>query len=95
MPARFEAGGLAVRERAAGDARRQIVRLTPRGREVFAMLDERTAAGIRGLLGGPAPGDRRRPLAAMRTIHAVLGEEEPPAEMFGDVLRGQVWRRKW
>ncbi|WP_433226396.1 bifunctional helix-turn-helix transcriptional regulator/GNAT family N-acetyltransferase [Actinomadura formosensis] len=74
MLARFEADGLVVRERAAGDARRQIVRLTPRGREVFAMLDERTVAEIRGLLDGLAPGDRRRLLAAMRAIHAVLGD---------------------
>ncbi|WP_067802956.1 bifunctional helix-turn-helix transcriptional regulator/GNAT family N-acetyltransferase [Actinomadura formosensis] len=84
MLARFEADGLVVRERAAGDARRQIVRLTPRGREVFAMLDERTVAEIRGLLDGLAPGDRRRLLAAMRTVHAVLGDRPRPD---GVVLR--------
>src|SRR5690349_11629355 len=42
MLARFETDGLVARERAPGDARRQIVRLTPRGREVFALLDERS-----------------------------------------------------
>ncbi|MFE9102142.1 bifunctional helix-turn-helix transcriptional regulator/GNAT family N-acetyltransferase [Actinomadura geliboluensis] len=73
MLARFEADGLVLRERAPGDARRQIVRLTPRGREVFAMLDERTIAEIRGLLDGLAAGDRRRLLAAMRTVQGVLG----------------------
>lgn len=87
MLARFEADGLVVRERAAGDARRQIVRLTPRGREVFAMLDERTVAEIRGLLDGLAPGDRRRLLAAMRAIHAVLGDRPRPDGPDGVVLR--------
>ncbi|TMR28533.1 bifunctional helix-turn-helix transcriptional regulator/GNAT family N-acetyltransferase [Actinomadura geliboluensis] len=73
MLARFEADGLVLRERAPADARRQVVRLTPRGREVFAMLDERTIAEIRGLLDGLDAGDRRRLLAAMRTVQGVLG----------------------
>ncbi|MGI5421315.1 bifunctional helix-turn-helix transcriptional regulator/GNAT family N-acetyltransferase [Actinomadura luteofluorescens] len=74
MLARFETDGLVARERAPGDARRQIVRLTPRGREVFAMLDERSVAEIRELLDGLDPADRRRLLAAMRTVQDVLGE---------------------
>ncbi|MGI5208494.1 bifunctional helix-turn-helix transcriptional regulator/GNAT family N-acetyltransferase [Spirillospora sp. CA-108201] len=74
MLARFETDGLVARERAPGDARRQIVRLTPRGREVFALLDERSVAEIRELLDGLAPADRRRLLAAMRTVQDVLGE---------------------
>ncbi|GAA0558414.1 bifunctional helix-turn-helix transcriptional regulator/GNAT family N-acetyltransferase [Actinomadura livida] len=71
--ARFETDGLVERERAPGDARRQIARLTPRGREVFAMLDERSVAEIRGLLAGLSAGDRSRLLAAMRSIEDVLG----------------------
>ncbi|MEU5994854.1 helix-turn-helix domain-containing GNAT family N-acetyltransferase [Spirillospora sp. NPDC047418] len=78
MLARFEADGLLVRERAAGDARRQIARLTPRGRAVFAMLDERTAAEIRGLLDGLPAADRGRLLAAMRTVHGILGDRPGP-----------------
>ncbi|TDC38461.1 MarR family transcriptional regulator [Actinomadura sp. KC345] len=74
MLARFEADGLVERERAAGDGRRRIVRLTPRGREVFGMLDERSVADIRGMLDGLPDGDRRRLLAAMRSIHEVLGD---------------------
>ncbi|XRQ13627.1 bifunctional helix-turn-helix transcriptional regulator/GNAT family N-acetyltransferase [Actinomadura welshii] len=74
MLARFETDGLVERERAPGDARRQIVRLTPRGREVFAMLDERSVAEIRGLLDGLSAADRDRLLAAMRTIETVLGD---------------------
>ncbi|MFD0691726.1 bifunctional helix-turn-helix transcriptional regulator/GNAT family N-acetyltransferase [Actinomadura fibrosa] len=72
MLARFAADGLVVRERSADDARRQIVRLTPRGREVFAMLDERSRADIRELLDGLPGEDRTRLLTAMRTIQDVL-----------------------
>ncbi|RSN69160.1 GNAT family N-acetyltransferase [Actinomadura sp. WAC 06369] len=46
MLARFESDGLATRERSAEDGRRQVVRLTPRGREVFALLDERSADDV-------------------------------------------------
>ncbi|SFN56024.1 DNA-binding transcriptional regulator, MarR family [Actinomadura madurae] len=74
MLARFEADGLVVRERAAGDARRQVVRLTPRGREVFAMLDERSVAEIRDLLDGLDPAGRRRLVSAMRSIQEILGD---------------------
>ncbi|TDC91017.1 helix-turn-helix domain-containing GNAT family N-acetyltransferase [Actinomadura sp. 7K507] len=84
MLARFEADGLAERTRAPGDGRRQIVRLTPRGREVFAMLDERSVADIRGLLGDLPAGDRRRLLAAMRAVHDILGDRPRPD---GFVLR--------
>lgn len=74
MLARFEADGLVERERAPGDARRRIVRLTPRGREVFAMLDERSVDEIRELLGGLSDADRARLLAAMRSVHDILGD---------------------
>ncbi|GGV08258.1 MarR family transcriptional regulator [Actinomadura cremea] len=72
MLARFESDGLVTRERSAQDARRQLIRLTGRGREVFAMLDERSAGEVRALLAQvPAP-DRARLLAAMRTVEDVL-----------------------
>lgn len=72
MLARFESDGLVVRERSPEDGRRQIVRLTPHGREVFAMLDERSAGEIRGLLERLSDDERRRLIAAMRTIRGVL-----------------------
>ncbi|MFB4295864.1 GNAT family N-acetyltransferase [Actinomadura sp. NTSP31] len=74
MLTRFENDGLVVRERAPGDARRQVVRLTGRGREVQAMLDERSSAEISTLLEGLSEDDRRRLLAAMRTVQSVLGD---------------------
>jgi DNA-binding MarR family transcriptional regulator/GNAT superfamily N-acetyltransferase len=78
MLARFENDGLVARERAPGDARRQVARLTGRGREVHAMLDERSSAEIRALLDGLAAADRARLLAAMRTVQGVLGERARP-----------------
>jgi DNA-binding MarR family transcriptional regulator/GNAT superfamily N-acetyltransferase len=84
MLTRFENDGLVVRERAPGDARRQVVRLTARGREVQAMLDERSSAEIRALLDGLAEDDRRRLLGAMRTVQGILGERARPD---GVVLR--------
>ncbi|TDD65589.1 bifunctional helix-turn-helix transcriptional regulator/GNAT family N-acetyltransferase [Actinomadura rubrisoli] len=82
MLARFESDGLVVRERSADDARRQVARLTPRGREVFAMLDERSRSEIRGLLDGLPGEDRHRLLAAMRTMHGILGDGPRP-DRFG------------
>ncbi|MFC4051858.1 GNAT family N-acetyltransferase [Actinomadura syzygii] len=87
MLARFETDGLVARERAAGDARRQIVRLTPRGREVFAMLDERSVAEIRDLLDGLPAADRRRLVAAMSTIHGILGDRPRPDDFVLRPLR--------
>ncbi|RFU43336.1 GNAT family N-acetyltransferase [Actinomadura logoneensis] len=72
MLTRFESDGLVERERSAGDARRQVVRLTDRGREVFALLDERSAAQIRAMLDGLTPADRDNLVAAMRTVRTLL-----------------------
>ncbi|RFS82746.1 MarR family transcriptional regulator [Actinomadura spongiicola] len=85
MLTRFESDGLITRERSPDDARRQVVRLTSRGREVFAMLDERSVTEIRDLLHGLPPGERPGLLAAMRTIHGVLGDR--PDRDGGVVLR--------
>lgn len=87
MLARFESDGLVTRERAAGDARRQIVRLTPRGREVFALLDERSVAEIRDLLDDLPAADRRRLVAAMSSIHGILGDRPRPDDFVLRPLR--------
>ncbi|WP_067823040.1 bifunctional helix-turn-helix transcriptional regulator/GNAT family N-acetyltransferase [Actinomadura kijaniata] len=79
MLARFETDGLVTRDRSPGDARRQVARLTARGREVFAMLDERSASEIRALLAGLSEADRRRLLGAMEAIRGILGDAPRPA----------------
>jgi DNA-binding MarR family transcriptional regulator/GNAT superfamily N-acetyltransferase len=69
---KFEAEGLVSRERSAEDGRRQVVRLTGRGRETFGMLDERSAAEVRTLLGSLTEEDRRRLVVSMTTIRGLL-----------------------
>ncbi|MFC5185727.1 bifunctional helix-turn-helix transcriptional regulator/GNAT family N-acetyltransferase [Actinomadura harenae] len=77
MLARFEADGLVERERSTGDARCQVARLTARGREVFALLDERSAAQIRTLLDHLPGEDRDRLLDSMRTVRDLLDAPAP------------------
>ncbi|MBV9278444.1 MAG: bifunctional helix-turn-helix transcriptional regulator/GNAT family N-acetyltransferase [Chloroflexi bacterium] len=69
---RFEADGLAGRERSRSDGRRQVIRLTERGRAVFAMLDARSAEEIGDLLSRLSQEDRRRLVGAMGTIRQIL-----------------------
>ncbi|MEV4178495.1 helix-turn-helix domain-containing GNAT family N-acetyltransferase [Nonomuraea sp. NPDC049709] len=78
--ARFEGDGLIGRERSASDARKQLVRLTPEGAEIFAGLDRRSAEEIGRLLSGLPEADQERLVAGMATIRALLGparEREP------------------
>ncbi|WP_026413495.1 bifunctional helix-turn-helix transcriptional regulator/GNAT family N-acetyltransferase [Actinomadura oligospora] len=79
MLTRFEADGLVERERSADDARRQLARLTDRGREVFTLLDERSAAQIRALLDGLTGEDRARLVDSMRTVRELLDASDPVA----------------
>jgi DNA-binding MarR family transcriptional regulator/GNAT superfamily N-acetyltransferase len=72
--ARLEARGLIARERSEEDARRQLVRPTPAGREAFAVLNRRSTEQIGGLLRRFADEDQQRLLTAMRTIGDLVGD---------------------
>ncbi|TQS30907.1 helix-turn-helix domain-containing GNAT family N-acetyltransferase [Microbispora sp. KK1-11] len=74
--ARFESDGLVSRERSAEDARRQVVRLTPKGRDTFAVLDRRSAAEIEALLAKLTDPERRRLVSAMGTVRSLLEPAE-------------------
>jgi DNA-binding MarR family transcriptional regulator/GNAT superfamily N-acetyltransferase len=74
---RFKADGLVTTEASPNDARRQVVELTARGREVFADLGARSADQIADLLGPLAEEDRRRVLAAMSSIRDVFAAGAP------------------
>ena len=56
---RLEADGLATRERAPGDGRGVLVRLTPAGERVAARVHAARADVLASALGGLAPDDRR------------------------------------
>ena len=75
IAARFETDGLITREPSSVDGRRQSLRLTDRGRDVFGTLDARSAAQVAALLSDLAPGDRQLLVAAMGTICDVLDRE--------------------
>jgi DNA-binding MarR family transcriptional regulator/GNAT superfamily N-acetyltransferase len=76
--ARFESDGLISRQRSAADGRRQVIRLTGRGREVVSGLDARSAEQTRAMLAGLRDDERRRLLGAMRTITETLTESPRP-----------------
>ena len=68
----LEADGLVARERSAADARRQIARLTRKGRREFELLDRRSADRIGTSLAALAPSERDRLTAAMTAIESAL-----------------------
>ncbi|MGH8986578.1 MAG: bifunctional helix-turn-helix transcriptional regulator/GNAT family N-acetyltransferase [Acidimicrobiia bacterium] len=72
MLARFEADGIATRERSSTDGRRQVVRLTKAGRKTFRLLDQRAVDDVRALLAQLPEDDQRRLVGAMDTIRGVL-----------------------
>ncbi|MEU9885524.1 helix-turn-helix domain-containing GNAT family N-acetyltransferase [Sphaerisporangium sp. NPDC051011] len=74
MLARFESGGLVTRARSAADARRQVLRLSPCGHEVWRTLDAASASDVRNLLTPLAGEDRRRLTSSMAAIRRVLGD---------------------
>jgi DNA-binding MarR family transcriptional regulator/GNAT superfamily N-acetyltransferase len=75
---RFAADGLISRERSGADARRQVIALTPAGRDVFRVLDERSGTEIKAMLDRLAGDQRHRLVGAMATIREVLGEAPRP-----------------
>src|SRR5436309_9448817 len=72
--ARLEADGLVVRERSEADARRQVVRLSARGRSAFQTLDERSAEDVGKLLSRLSEEEQQRLIAAMTTIEKLLAD---------------------
>jgi DNA-binding MarR family transcriptional regulator/GNAT superfamily N-acetyltransferase len=76
---RFAADALVHRERAPDDARRQVVRLTGHGREVYRDLDARSAEQIGRMLSTLPEEGQRRIVGAMEAIEGILGEQGRPA----------------
>jgi len=70
--ARFESAGVAKRERSRADGRRQVIRLSAKGRRVRTMLDERSAMEVRELLSEHTEEDQRRLVGAMAAITDLL-----------------------
>jgi DNA-binding MarR family transcriptional regulator/GNAT superfamily N-acetyltransferase len=77
---KFEDAGLIERGPSQSDPRRRRVRLTARGREAAALLDERARETVGAMLDTVAPADRPRLAEAMRTVQQVLGEDGDRSE---------------
>ena len=106
----FARRGLVARRPSKTDGRQSLLRLTPRGREVFAKLDAGSADEVRGLIARLSGLDQDRLVSAMRTIESVLGERDAaaparrscriraprPGDMGWVIHRhGEVYDREW
>jgi DNA-binding MarR family transcriptional regulator/N-acetylglutamate synthase-like GNAT family acetyltransferase len=69
---RFESTGLIERVPSKSDARRSHLRLLPRGKKTFAMLDARSTADVKKMLETLAPTEQERVVGAMHTIARAL-----------------------
>jgi DNA-binding MarR family transcriptional regulator/GNAT superfamily N-acetyltransferase len=74
----LERDRLVVRDRSERDARRQVARLTRKGRAEFAVLDHRSAERIGASLERLQPPERDRVTAAMSAIESALGNGAEP-----------------
>jgi DNA-binding MarR family transcriptional regulator/predicted N-acetyltransferase YhbS len=75
--ARFEKDGLVQRNRSQSDGRRQEVRLTARGQEIFAGLNQRSSSEVGYLLNAHSLAERARLVTSMRTIQRILDGTGP------------------
>jgi DNA-binding MarR family transcriptional regulator/GNAT superfamily N-acetyltransferase len=77
---RLKDAGLVTAERSPDDGRRQVIRLTKRGRAEFGTLDLRSNEATAAMLEGVPVAQRRRLVAAMTTIEDTLAPRpgEPP-----------------
>jgi len=77
--ARLERDGVVARERSESDGRSAVVRVTPHGRSVFGVFDQRAVGVVEGLLKPLTAEQRPRLVSAMRTVEALIGGD-PAAE---------------
>ncbi len=71
---RLERQGLIDKVRSEADGRQRLLSLTPDGKAVFSLLDDRSREEVAEVLGGLSEEDQCRLLEAMRTIEGVLDE---------------------
>lgn len=85
---RFKSLGLIERTRSSADGRELLLKLTSKGRRVYAPLDERANFEIAQLLSGLSAIQIRRLLDAMGTIREVLGSSNSGAQKTDREQRG-------
>lgn len=78
--AAFKKNKLVASEPSPTDARRQLARLTAKGRRVFEELDLRSAAEVRALLAPLGDGEQRRLVDAMRAVERAFQPGAAPPQ---------------
>jgi DNA-binding MarR family transcriptional regulator/GNAT superfamily N-acetyltransferase len=74
----FERRKLVTRQQSKTDERQRFLRLTAKGRRVFAPLDERSNRDVAAMLEGHSPAERKQLLDAVRAIRRLLGDRAEP-----------------
>lgn len=77
--ARLDEQGLVVREKSERDGRRQVLRLTAKGRRAFAKLDRGSAGEWAELLEPLTDAERERLVGAMGAVREILGDDRAGA----------------
>ena len=77
---RFKALGFIARTRSSADGRELLLKLTAKGRKVYAPLNARANFEVAQLLRSLSGEQIRRILEAMDTIRQVLGSSSPTAQ---------------
>lgn len=75
---RFEADQLITREKSGADARRQVITLSPAGRELKRSLDTRAIEQIGALLATLGGDEQQRLVASVQEITRILGDAPAP-----------------
>lgn len=75
---RFESSGIVTRTRSDVDGRRQLVALTPKGRQAFETLDARSDEQAGKLLSELSADEQRRLVGALKSVTKLL-DYAPPA----------------
>jgi DNA-binding MarR family transcriptional regulator/predicted N-acetyltransferase YhbS len=81
----FEARGSIARTRSPIDGRRQVIRLTAKGRAAFRTLNTRSAGQVEDLLSRISEDGQRRLVESMATVETLLGRPPGPGD-FGWVV---------
>lgn len=78
----FEKDDLIQKSPSKSDNRHQLLRLTPKGRKAFSVLNERSKQRNTALLQSLAPEDQHRLVQALLTVESLLGDQPKPAAPF-------------